>query len=69
MELNKYYEVLGHNYYYYSKLQPEGTIVKCVEDKGNGFYLIQLINNCGKKIEEGIWGWLTKDDNRKFKLI
>jgi len=68
MELNKCYEVLRHNYYY-PELQPEGTIVKCVEDKGNGFYIIQLINNCDKKIEEGIWGWLTKDDNRKFKLI
>lgn len=66
MEIGKYYKVIGECDFY-PELQPEGTIVKCIEDKGNNFFIVQLIDNCGKKIDD-VWGWLTKDNN-KFRQI
>lgn len=64
MEIGKKYKILGTSQSHRPDLQPEGTIIECVEDKDNGFYVIRLIDNCGKEIEEGIWGWLTEEKKK-----
>lgn len=68
MEIGKYYKVLGTNNFH-PELQPEGTIVKCVEDKGNNFYIVKLIYGCGKKLNKDIGGWIINEKNILLNLI
>ena len=63
MKIGEKFKMPDHRDYdhFHQELKPDGTIVECVEDKGNGFYVIKLIDKCGKKIDKEIWGWLTKN--------
>jgi hypothetical protein len=67
MKLGETYKILSSGCCY-SELDPRGTIVKCVEDKGNGLFIVELIDNCGKKIEKGLWGWLVNIKTTYFEL-
>lgn len=60
LKLNNYYRVVYSRLEEHcSNISPQGTIVRCSEDRGDGFYIIKLEDNCGKKISKKCTGWLT----------
>jgi len=75
MEIGKTYKILGESSSHRPDIEPNGCIVKCVEDKGNDFFVVKLIDRCGKKIynfksdsiDEKISGWLINIKNIKYK--
>jgi len=66
MEIGKIYKVLGENDFH-PELQPEGTVVQCVGENSSGYFIVELVDNCGKKID--VEKWIVKDDKDKFILI
>lgn len=77
MEIGKTYRILGESLSYRPDLQPHGTVVKCVEDKGNNFFIVKLIDRCKKKIynfkgdaiDEEIGGWLINIKSLEYEEI
>jgi hypothetical protein len=65
MEIGKKYKIIGEYLHTLCpQLQPEGTIVQCVEDKGNGFFVVKLIDKSDRNLDENIGGWMI--DSKKI---
>ena len=65
LEINKTYKVTDSRSYnppWWCKNQPDGTIVRCVEDHGNGFYTCMLVDRCGRTdIDAGGWVFMSRN--------
>lgn len=77
MEIGKIYKILGESSSHRPDLDPQGTIVKCIEDKGNNFFVVKLVDRYGKEIynfkcdaiEEEISGWLVDINKIDYEEI
>ena len=69
MIVGKKYKIKDSECFDRYNLEPYGTIVKCVEDQGNNWYAVTLINACGRQIREGISGWLINTTTTYYDEI
>jgi len=66
MRVGKTYKILGESLGHRPELQPEGKIVECVEDKGNDFFIVKLVDKCGKENDETVKSWVVNIKNIKY---